>query len=244
MLNKYIRFIFLTTMLIVTAAHGAVSSADKSKDTHYTATGFFDMHVCDWPGQPPFYLTLYSTTKFNDVASVDVFNPAGVALGSLDLSRYRLLKEKNKPLKHVFITHIPVPPGAADGWFSARIKLKDGTQYLAKDKVVHVILPRAKKLMPKDHEKLAAVPTELSWGKVAGARFYRVFILDTWNDDKEIYKSKLIHENHLRLPKELLKPGGLYSWRVHARDRNESVEMGDFNAGSLSDWSEFSIQDN
>jgi hypothetical protein len=225
----------------VTTAHDAAGSVNKSKNAHYTATGFFDIHVCDWPNQPPFYLTLYSTTKFNDVESVEVFNPDGTALGSLDLSRYRLLKEKNKPLKHVFITHIPVPPGATDGWFSAKITLKDGTRYLAKDKVVHAILPRAISLMPKDHETLATVPTILSWDKVPGARFYRVFIRDAWNDDKLIYKSRLIRTPHMRLPQGLLKLGGLYSWRVHARDRDESVEMGDFNAGSLTAWSEFSI---
>lgn len=242
MLIKYIRWICLAVCLLSAAI--AQGATNKIENPHDTPSGFFDMHVCHWPNQPPFYLTLYSTPKFNDVASVKVYDPNGVFLGSLDLSRYRILKQKNKPLKHVFITHIPFSHGAPDGWYSASIRLKDGTLYHAKDRVIHIVLSRSKTVWPKNHAELSSVPLVLKWTKVSGAAFYKVFIRDSWNSDKEIYDSKLVRTNHLKLPKGLLKPGGLYTWRVHARDVNNSIELGDFNAGSLGDWSEFSVSDN
>jgi hypothetical protein len=240
MFNKNILFAGLFAGLSMTvSAHAADTAAEK--DAHYTATGFFDIHLCDWPGQPPFYLALYSTEQFDAVASVHIFDARGDSLGSLDLSRYRIIEKKNKPVKHAFITQFAFQPGAADGWFTAEIRLKDGTRYRAQDRVVHTVMPRVQMMQPKNHAELAALPHELSWEKIAGARFYRVFIRDTWDNDKQIYSSAVINENHLQLPDGLLEPGGSYSWRVHARDVNEDVELGDFNAGSLSVWAEFSI---
>ncbi len=44
----------------------------------------------------------------------------------------------------------------------------------------------------------------------------------------------MLTQPRLVLPRGLLKPGGIYAWRVHARDVNENILLGDFNHGSLS----------
>jgi len=47
----------------------------------------------------------------------------------------------------------------------------------------------------------------------------------------------------MTLPKDLIESGGLYSWRIHARDINEDIKLGDFNHGSLSPKLTFSVSE-
>jgi len=66
-------------------------------------------------------------------------------------------------------------------------------------------------------------------------------VYDQWQGDKEIYKSKLLSGTRQVLPPGILEAGGTYRWRVHARDVNEHIELGDFNHGSLSPKNEFTV---
>ena len=68
-----------------------------------------------------------------------------------------------------------------------------------------------------------------------------MFIRDLWKE-KDIYTSELLDKPELLLPKGLLKAGGYYAWRVHARDVNEHALLGDFNNGSLTSHVTFSIR--
>ena len=74
-----------------------------------------------------------------------------------------------------------------------------------------------------------------------GAQYYQVFIKDLWNGDQVIYTSNILAQPRLPLPPGLLQRGGEYTWRVHARDTNGHILLGDFNHGSLSREVGFSI---
>jgi len=223
------------------AVVGSEPAIVAETDPHYTAAGFFDMHVCNWPDRPPFFMILFSTVRYSEVESIAVFRPDGQALTHLDPARYRLIQRPGKPEKRVFITQLTLPPDAADGWYSARIMLKNGKRYLAKDFVIIYTMAQVNSMLPADGAEEIAMPAELSWEAIPGARFYQVYIKDAWNDGKLIYTSKLLDTPRLVLPANLLQAGGLYTWRVQARDVDENVLLGDFNHGSLSREAQFSV---
>lgn len=235
-MNRF--WLLILPWVLVLPAH-----ADHAGDPHYTEMGFFDMHVCNWPGQPPFYLTLFSTTRFDELDSVEVFTPGGASLGSLSKTRFRLMERKQKPDKRVYITHLPIPEQPVDGWHTARVLLRNGTILTARDYVIHELMPRADGLEPSDGGEEIPMPYVLRWKPVPGAKYYQVFIRDLWEGEKVIHTSKLLATPKLLLPTGLLRPGGYYAWRVHARDVNEHALLGDFNNGSLSDWSRFTVSE-
>jgi hypothetical protein len=210
-------------------------------DVHYTEAGFFDLHVCNWPDRPPFYMAVFSTRRFGEVSEVEVYRPDGRLLGRVDMSTYTPGTGAGKPEKRIYITHFAIPTDARDGWYTARIGLSDGRRYLAKDFVIHSLLPLAGGFYPGDGVELPDPPVELSWRPVAGAQRYMVTIRDRWQDDRNIYTSSLLSEPKLVLPPNLLTRGGWYAWRVHARDVNEHTLLGDFNHGSLSEEVSFTI---
>lgn len=243
----YNQTILKTLLLASLSAAGlwlSIATADsKPGDTHYNKIGFFDVHVCNWPNQPLFLMPLVSTAYYDDIEKVDVFYPDGRQLAELDLSRFRTVEPKDAPKKHVFINQIGLPEDAVEGWYSARITLKNGEAYSASDYVVLSRLDRASGQNPAHEEILPLPPEKLSWIPVPGANFYQVFIRDQWEDNELIYTSKLLPEPVLILPPGLIKHGGYYSWLIHARDINEDIKLGDFNSGSLSTPVTFSVSE-
>ena len=208
---------------------------------HHNAAGFFDIHVCNWPNQPVFFLALFSTTQYADIGEIEVFDPENRSLGKLDLSRYRLVLDPGKPEKRVFIANFAVPPKAINGWYSVRVTMRSGKKFDARDYVALGRLPRAANLVPADGTENVALPKELKWDPVPGAKFYQVFIKDLWDGERLIHTSTMLDKPLLVLPPGLLQPGGAYAWRVHARDVNEDPKLGDFNLGSLSPELKFSV---
>ncbi len=233
----------LLTCLLVQAPDGlaAPPAAAEGGDSHYTSAGFFDVHVCYWSDRPLFFMALFSTTRFNELQEVQVIEPDGRVLGKLDLSRYRVLRRVEGPAKHVFFAHMPVTGAVQNGWYLGRITLKDGSRFIAKDYVIGGAMPLVVDVAPADGAKLPDVPAELSWNPVPGARYYQVFIKDVWGDGQMIHTSKILTEPRLPLPPGLLQREGEYAWRVHARDTNGHILLGDFNHGSLSREFGFSI---
>jgi hypothetical protein len=221
--------------------YGLADSKPKH-DPHYTAAGFFDIHVCNWPDRPPFYLALLSTERFDEIAAVNITDAGGKPVGELDLKRYRTIARENKAEKRVFISHISLPTETTDGWFEASIMLRDGRRYHAADLVNHDLLGRVSGQTPQADSELATPPTRLSWNPLQGAGYYQVFIRDLWHDGKQIFASKLLPQSEIELPAGLLHPGGYYSWKVHARDIDGDIKLGDFNRGSQSEWLEFSVE--
>ena len=221
---------------------GKVFAAD-STDPHYGQAGFFDIHVCNWPDRPLFFMPLFSTERYAEVKSVRVFTPADELLTELDLQRYRTIKRDKKPDKRVFIKQLDVPAGAANGWYTARTTLANGEVYTTQDYVILHELPQAGGQVPAHEEEVAEIPEKLSWEAVPGANFYQVFIRDLWNEDKLIYTSELLTRSELVLPADLLHRGGMYSWVIHARDTNSHILLGDFNHGSLNKAVTFLISD-
>ncbi|MGD2138221.1 MAG: hypothetical protein PVF08_08185 [Gammaproteobacteria bacterium] len=222
----------------------AAAAPGNPDDRHYNDVGFFDIHVCNWPGRPLFFMPLFSTPRFADIDEIEVSYPDGRRLASLDLSRFRIItNDKQKVEKHAFINQLDVPTGAPEGWYTARIRLKNGEVHEAGDYVVLSRLPRATGQVPADGQEVPAPPGKLAWEPVDGAGFYQVFMRDQWNDDKLIFTSKLLDKPELVLPKGLLEPGGLYTWTIHARDVNEDIRLGDFNHGSMSRPVSFSVGD-
>jgi len=226
----------VSLLCAVSLAAGSEASpipSPPTHDPHYTDAGFFDMHVCNWPDRATFFLALFSTERFQEVKSIEVFRPDGRKLVSMDLTRYRLLKRKDKPEKHVFMKEIDLPADAADGWYRARITLNNGQVYRAADYLVIYSMGIVSGMTPSQSTGEIAIPTEMKWSPVAGAPYYRVYITDKW-DGKVIYESKLLKETRLSLPPGLIKPDGYYSWRVQARDVDGNILFGDFNHGSMS----------
>ena len=225
-----------------TSAAEEVVVPPPKPDPHYTAVGFFDVRICNWPDQPRFVQVLFSTAKYDVVRKVDVLDPDGNRMGTLGLERYRRIKQKNGSEKRVFITSFPLNPAAKEGWYTARITTSDGKVYLARDLVMIRTLPAARNPQPADNAENIAAPDYLSWDAVPGAKAYQVFVHDIWEDEAMVFRSQHLTENRVKLPKGLLKPEGYYMWRVHARDVDEDVDFGDFNHGSLSPFFKFSVR--
>lgn len=221
------------------ATHGAT---DKKNDPHYNAAGFFDLHVCNWPNRKPFILAVFTTYQFDKLKSVTVHRPDGSVVGVLDPARYRVIQKKGKPEKRGFLTQFEITDADKEGWYSATIEFKDGTRHTAKDVVTFGKLGIAGAVFPKPKQELDQPPAYLEWDAIPGAGFYRVYVRDIWNGNELIYQSKIVNTNRVELPKGLLVPGGLYNWRIQARDVNEDVKLGDFNLGSLSGEIEFGIK--
>jgi len=216
-------------------------SSPNPEDKHYNKIGFFDMHVCNWPNKPLFLMPLVSTSYYDDIEKVDIFYPDGRQLAEFNLSRFRVLKSKDAPKKHVFINQVSMPDDAIDGWYSAHITLKNGELHTASDYVVLSKLGRASGQQPGHEQTVATPPQKLRWDPVPGAGYYQVFLRDQWEDNKLIYTSRLLNKPELLLPTGLIEDGGYYSWLIHARDINEDIKLGDFNSGSLSKPVTFSV---
>lgn len=212
------------------------------KDPHRNELGFFDMHICNWADRPLFFKSLFSTTKFNDIEVMTVYSPDGEKVTELDMSKFIHLKRKGKPEKKVFLTDSDLPADSKAGWYTIKVKTKDGKEYSAKDYVVMNRLSRASVLSPADEAEDIEIPKELKWKPVPGATHYKVFMRDGY-ETTQILNSKLLKEPRIKLKPGLLKPGGYYLWKVHARDVNENIILGDFNSGSVNKWMEFTVAD-
>lgn len=101
-------------------------------------------------------------------------------------------------------------------------------------------IDRVTGMAPSSEESAFPLPVTLTWSKVPGAGFYKVYIRDEWTEEL-VFKSKLLSDNKLKLPVGKLQPGGYYSWAVHARDLNEHFLLGDFNMGSMSRKAFFNV---
>jgi len=238
---SHLKSLLLVLLSAASLWPGFATAAPDPADKHYNKIGFFDVHVCNWPDKPLFLMPLVSTAFYDDIEKVDVFYPDGRQLTELDLTRFRIIESKDAPKKQVFINQLGMPDDAVEGWYSARITLKNGETYTASDYVVLSKLGRASGQNPGHEQTVGSPPQKLTWDPVPGANYYQVFIRDQWEDDKLIYTSKLLSEPELSLPPGLIEDGGYYSWLIHARDINEDIKLGDFNSGSLSTPVTFSV---
>lgn len=234
MFKKLIQNLLSATLLIIATQAGAA-------DPHRVKTGFFDIHVCNWPDQPLFFMALFSTKDYANVISVTIADANGRVLGDLNLDKFMAIRKKDKLVKKVFISHFDVND-APNGWYTATVKMKDGLVETAKDYVIAVEMPQATGLKPGNDHVITPDERKLSWKPVPGAKFYQVFIRDMWQGGKTIFRTKPIEKTEVILPEELLAEGGLYTWKVHARDINEHELLGDFNHGSLSPWYSFEVE--
>ena len=239
-----VSLLFITGDALAAEQSMATSNNIRSNDPHYTPAGFFDIHVCNWPDRELFFMPLFSTSRYSEIAGIDVQYPDGTMLTSLNLEKYMVLPQKDKPEKHVYISQVDVPESARDGWYTATIILSDGSKIIAKDYVIISHLPRATGMNPQNGAENIPVPEKLTWSSTGDGSYYQVFIRDSWNDEKLIYTSGLLNKPELEIPPGLLQPDGLYSWKVHARDVNEDILLGDFNKGSMSRTVTFSVSAN
>lgn len=224
------------------------SMADESdvakvlaSDPHRNELGFFDLHICNWPEKPPFFKAIFSTTKFEKIDKMEVFHPDGRRLGEFNPKFYREINKK-KPLKRVYLMNIDVPEGSITGWYSIKVTRKDGNVFVAKDLLTMNLMSQVKDFIPVDGAEDIPVPKELRWQPVAGAKYYQVFVRDAF-ENTLLLSSKLTDKTSVKIQKDLFEPGGTYIWSVHARDVNENIILGDFNHGSLSHKSEFTVKD-
>lgn len=217
--------------------------AVQPADPHYTSVGFFDIHVCNWPGRPLFFMALFSTTHFQDVLGVRILGPDGSPLGELDLEKYRYVLTDDKREKRVFIKQFEIPGNAADGWYTAEIRTRDAGRIEARDYVIIHSIEVASGANPPGGAENVPMPSALTWEAIPGAKHYQVFLRDEW-EARVILSSDVLDKPKLDLPAGLLQAGGEYTWRIHARDVNGNALLGDFNHGSLTGKLRFSVADN
>lgn len=231
--------------LLCTWAAGCLLSgaahAGNAGDPHVTPAGFFDTHVCNWPDAPRFLMALFSTPRFDEVARVAVFAPDGRHVGDLDLNRFRAFKTPSGQAKRAFIAHFGLPDKRLDGWYRAEITLKDGNRSEARDYVIDHVMPQPTGTVPAPDASGVPVSTGLRWDPIPGARHYEVFLRDEWAGT-QTFASGLLSEPRFVPPPGLLQPGGEYVWRIHARDSDGNVLLGDFNHGSLSREMRFTVE--
>jgi len=211
-------------------------------DPHRNAMGFFDVHLCNWPQRPQFLKVLFSTTHFAEIASMEVYSPDGRKITDLSADRYKLVLKRGKPEKRVFMMDIDVPAGSADGWYYIVVKGRDGKEYRARDFLILNRLARPGGMVPHDGAEDVPVQTDLRWDPVPGAAYYKVFVRDEF-EDVQVVESGLLREARYVFKPGTLKPGGYYSWKVHARDVDGNVMLGDFNSGSIGPRLTFSVAD-
>lgn len=221
-------------------AAGAGRAADMG-DPHYTEAGFFDAHVCNWPDKPRFLMAVFSTARFDELAAVAVYAPDGRHAGDLDPRRFRTFRSASGQTKRALIAHLDLPAKAVDGWYRAEITLKDGRRFESRDYVVHHFMPHPTGVRPAPGSQDVPVSAELRWDPIPGAKYYEVFLRNDW-DGTEAASSGLLCEPRFVPPAGSLQPGGEYVWRIHARDSNGNVLLGDFNHGSLSPEMRFSVK--
>ena len=215
--------------------------AANEGDPHYTPAGFFDIHVCNWPENPRFLMALFSTPRFDEVARVAVFAPGGSHVGDLDLTRFRSFKTPTGQAKRAFIAHFDLPEKAVDGWYRAEVSLKNGSRVEARDYVIHHFMAQPTGTQPVPGAVDVPASTELRWDPIPGAKVYEVFLRNDW-EGVEATASGLLTEPRYTPPKGMLQPGGEYVWRIHARDSDGNVLLGDFNHGSLSPEMRFTVK--
>jgi hypothetical protein len=215
--------------------------AGMEDDPHYTPAGFFDTHVCNWPEKPRFLMALFSTVRFDELAGVAIYSPNGSHLGDLDLSLFRAFKTESGHPKRAFISHLDLPANAVDGWYRAVITLKDGSRFESRDYVIHRIMGQPTGMQPAPNAVDVPATTALGWDPIPGARFYEVFLRDEWTATTTT-SSGLLTEPRFAPPQGLLQSDGEYVWRIHARDSDGTVLLGDFNHGSLSPEMRFRVK--
>lgn len=223
--------IFSGSLLAACAAIAAKDSPDRFIDPHYTRAGYFDMHVCHWPDRPLFFTALFSTTRSDDLGSIDVFRADGKRLGALDLSYSEPVLGADGTAR-AFKAHFEVERDAPNGWYYAQVTLKDGRKFTARDYVSVQAMPWVE-LKTQLHNGELASNDVISWTQLPQPAFYRVVVIDLIQNKKMIYKSDLLTESHFRLPPGIVKSDGLYMLRVHARNRTREAKWGDFNHGSM-----------
>lgn len=230
-----------SSILIVGCLLSGTAFAKNEGDPHYTPVGFFDVHVCNWPEKPRFLMALFSTPRFDEITRIAVFGPKNKLVGNLDLTRFRSFKTKTGQEKHVFIAHLDLPRKVVDGWYRAVVTLKDGSRIEAQDYVIHQMMGQPTGALPAPNAGNVPATTELRWDPIPGARFYEVFLKDVWAGD-DTTNSGLLTEPRFVPPKGLLQSGGSYIWRIHARDSDGNVLLGDFNHGSLGPEMSFAVR--
>jgi len=240
--RSLLKALFLSCLTCFSVITSASDTQTRRSDPHYSPNGFFDIHICNWPDRPPFFLSLFSTYQFDKVKKIEVFNPDGSFLDTIGKQRFKLIEKKGKPVKRVFIKHTELPNNAQPGWYTTTVTMNDGNKLELKDYVIIDHIDWARETKPAANASNIRVPTQLSWKAIPGAGYYKVFIKDLWEDGKVILKSKLLKEPRLNLKPGLLQTDGWYEWRVHARDSNGHVLLGDFNHGSLSPVMKFTTR--
>ena len=233
--------VFIVSMFLCLFPSVALTAKDHDvkKSPHYTKVGFFDIHVCNWPKHDLFFMSLFSTSHFNEIKFIDVFYPDGKLLTRLDTKRYKSIVKKGKADKRVYISHTDVIEGSPDGWYTTTVTMNNGDIHQSKDYVAINKLPMVNITQPANSEKAIPFTQSLSWEPVSESAYYRVFIRDLWDDEKLVFTSKLSNETSVNVPDGILIPGNHYRWIVHARDVNEHPLYGDFNHGSMSESMEF-----
>lgn len=224
----------LLLAVVVTTHVVALARAGTDSDPHYTPAGYFDLFVCHWPDRPPFLIGLFSTTRQNDIAKVEITRPDGRVLGEIALTQHKIASDADGKEKRIFKTRFPPVADAGDGWYQAAITLTSGQRFIARDYVAIRTMPIVTGLTPRGDNKPLAAAQTLRWRPIAGDVLYRVSIYDMWQDKAEIYASDLLRAPRLTLPAGVLKPGGAYVWRVHARQATTDAKWGDYNHGSKS----------
>ncbi|KHF24536.1 hypothetical protein [Solemya velum gill symbiont] len=214
-------------------------NAAETDDPHYSKAGFFDLHLCHWPDRPPFFKAVFSTFEFDNLKYVSIENPDGSEITKLDTSSFIEFRSKGRK-KRAFLQDHELADTPKAGWYTAKIHLKDGTVVEAKDYVDPGQLPLAEKIYPEEAQEVT-LPVTIRWKPIEGATHYKLVIRDIWNNRKIAFRTKVITDTEVTVPDGKLEVDGEYEWLVHARDVDGDPILGDFNLGSQTAYSTFTV---
>ena len=240
LLSRFSNILIISMFMFIQSTARAENALELDNDPHYNQIGFFDIHICNWPERPNYFKILFSSEKYQQIESMSVYTPDNQLLANLDRTKFRTLKRKNKANKRVYLLDLDVPEIASTGWYKIDIKTKNGSIHHAKDYVIMTRLEKVSDMQPSDDDKEFNLPITLKWKPVAGSQYYQAYVRDAWTE-KLVFRSKLIDTPEIKIPKDKLEPGGDYYWRVHSRDTNEHVLLGDFSMGSMSEKTFFTV---
>lgn len=162
----------------------------------------------------------------------------------MDQNKFRYIpptEVKNEKIKDkkVFINQIPLPKNTIKGEFTATVITNNKQVHHYADLMfLDKKVSSAKIDFPANNaSKISTTPT-LKWIAPENGQYYQIFIKDNWTGES-IYSTKTLYQTEFKVPDNLLKNDDWYAWKVHAKDMDETILYGDFNAGSLSEYHNF-----
>ena len=118
MTSNFMLYVTLSlSVLLISTTNTATASPVSKGDSHYNEVGFFDIHVCNWPNRPLFFMLIFSSYEYKNIKAINVYTPENTLLKKLSLDKFKLILKNNKPEKRAFINQVEIQNNYSNGWY-------------------------------------------------------------------------------------------------------------------------------